>query len=594
MSDSKKDNDRLLQLAGAVCNTTATEDELVELYTLLRADRESRNRYVEYCWMHVSLRLQLRARGAARRAHEQIVLESAESPTAVPTAVFGTALHSAGGYFSSGWPVAYLVATLLLGVGLLVGYITQVPQPSLVANKTPATAEQRSVPQPQTTFVGRVTGTVDCQWADESTAAFNGAHVSLGRKYDLASGLMEITYDSGARVVLQGPCAYEVTTPAGGFLAVGKMVARVEKRGEGLANPKSQIPNQQIPNPRSLVPNPSFAVRTPSAAITDLGTEFGVEVEESGRTSSHVFQGSIEVRAIAVDQRSPAAARVLHEDESAVVESDGSGGSNANRVTVLATAEKTKFVRKLPKTTLKTLDLVDVVAGGDGYSSRRNAGIDPTDGRATGTSPKLDEEFKLSGDGKYHRVQGLPLVDGVFIPDGRSDAVQTDSAGHTFAGFGATANRTAGYFWAGGTIPTAVDHPRTVNTRLGNVDYASAGHGLLFLHANKGITFDLDAVRRANPGSNVVRFRSTAGNTETVSAEGLAVSADVWVLVDGQRRFQRRDIDGAAGEFSIVVPLRGGDRFLTLAATDGGNDIGNDWILFGDPRLELATESEAK
>ena len=28
----------------------------------------------------------------------------------------------------------------------------------------------------------------------------------LGRRYDLGSGFLEITYDSGARVILQGPC----------------------------------------------------------------------------------------------------------------------------------------------------------------------------------------------------------------------------------------------------------------------------------------------------------------------------------------------------------------------------------------------------
>ena len=29
------------------------------------------------------------------------------------------------------------------------------------------------------------------------------------------------------------------------------------------------------------------------------------------------------------------------------------------------------------------------------------------------------------------------------------------------------------------------------------------------------------------------------------------------------------------------------DHFLTLVATDGGNGILWDWIMFGDPRLEL-------
>ena len=55
--------------------------------------------------------------------------------------------------------------------------------------------------------------------------------------------------------------------------------------GQWAANPKSQIPNHPI----------LFSVRTPTAVVTDLGTEFGVEVDRSGATQSHVFRGRIEM-----------------------------------------------------------------------------------------------------------------------------------------------------------------------------------------------------------------------------------------------------------------------------------------------------------
>ena len=56
--------------------------------------------------------------------------------------------------------------------------------------------------------------------------------VSLGDKFALASGLMEITYDTGAKVILQGPVTYEVESN-GGYLAVGKLTGKLEKRGRG-------------------------------------------------------------------------------------------------------------------------------------------------------------------------------------------------------------------------------------------------------------------------------------------------------------------------------------------------------------------------
>jgi hypothetical protein len=36
------------------------------------------------------------------------------------------------------------------------------------------------------------------------------------------------------------------------------------------------------------------------------------------------------------------------------------------------------------------------------------------------------------------------------------------------------------------------------------------------------------------------------------------------------------------------------DRFLTLASTDGGNGNGFDWVVFGDPVLDLTSVEENK
>ena len=112
----------------------------------------------------------------------------------------------------------------------------------------------------------------------------------------------------------------------------------------------------------------------------------------------------------------------------------------------------------------------------------------------------------------------------------------------------------------------------------------------MFVHANKGITFNLDAIRRSNPGHEVLRLRAVAGNVETESQKGANVSADIWVLVDGQVRFKRREFNGYDGAATVAIPIHASDRFLTLAATDAGNTYMCDQIIFGDPRLELMGE----
>ena len=56
-------------------------------------------------------------------------------------------------------------------------------------------------------------------------------------------------------------------------------------------------PNLEMSNPQSLIPNSLFFVRTPTATVTDLGTEFGVEVSDRGMTHVQVFQGVVKARA---------------------------------------------------------------------------------------------------------------------------------------------------------------------------------------------------------------------------------------------------------------------------------------------------------
>ena len=124
--------------------------------------------------------------------------------------------------------------------------------------------------EPLPASVGRITGMVDCKWN-------GGSHVSLGQKCQLASGLMEITYDTGAKVILQGPVTYEAESN-GGYLSVGKLTGKLEKKA-GMVS---------IANP--------FVIRTPTAIVTDLGTEFGIEVTKDQQDRLHVFQGKVVVR----------------------------------------------------------------------------------------------------------------------------------------------------------------------------------------------------------------------------------------------------------------------------------------------------------
>jgi len=319
MSDRPVNVDRVFELAGAICDASASADDLVELDSLVVADETSRRNYWDYCWIHVSLRTEARLHRALWRIRERDDLDSAAltpwesdtlgammSPVAsapcFPTHTFlSTALHGTIGFFSQELPFSLLIATVLTSLGLWAASMVYVSSPDKIAKDS--SPPVRSSFDPTLNVVGKITGMVNCKWTDPDTETFNSANVLLGRKYALASGLMEITYDTGAKVILQGPVTYQVEAN-GGYLSVGKLTGKLGKKAASgqspvasATNPKSRNPEiSKSPdsNPQSLIPNP-FVIYTPTASIIDIGTEFGVEVHNANATDVRVFSGRVRI-----------------------------------------------------------------------------------------------------------------------------------------------------------------------------------------------------------------------------------------------------------------------------------------------------------
>jgi hypothetical protein len=210
--------------------------------------------------------------------------------------------------------LGYIVATVLFGVAALIGAnvsMSSRPRQEITA-RAPSQAAPSVAGAPTVVSVARITGMVGCAWTDQSRAPSTG-RVLLGDEFALDSGLMEITYDSGAKVILQGPCTYKVDSKTGGFLELGRLTARVEtKRGRGgegetrrlaaqpvAANRLPRTSDSRSPIDKSppvpLSPSPPlFSVHTPTAVVNDLGTEFGVEVDENKGSGVHVFVGTVD------------------------------------------------------------------------------------------------------------------------------------------------------------------------------------------------------------------------------------------------------------------------------------------------------------
>jgi hypothetical protein len=108
-----------------------------------------------------------------------------------------------------------------------------------------------------------------------------------------------------------------------------------------------------------------FAVRTPTALVEDLGTEFGVEVLQSGETASHVFAGRVVMRVDGaenggrvtgdINPESPNPEIVLSAGQSARMERDAKSGE-MKLLFGDKTAPTMVFARQLPRKPTMPID----------------------------------------------------------------------------------------------------------------------------------------------------------------------------------------------------------------------------------------------
>ena len=256
-----------------------------------------------------------------------------------PCVILDSSPQSSFPSFVGSWMFSNLFALIVMGIGVLGAWFYQIDIPQQVTRvDRPMASPGKSSGVEKLTFVGQVTGMVDVRWADESTGALGGARVPLGRKYALASGLMEITYDTGAKVILQGPVTYQVDSRDGGFLSVGRLTARLDSAKPQAANQKS---------PLSTIHYPLFTIKTPSAVVTDLGTEFGVEVSKNGDCECQVFQGVVETTIVRQGQSIGLPCRVVEGQVARIAAGDSSTSPRIELIAKDLKANPKKFVRTL-------------------------------------------------------------------------------------------------------------------------------------------------------------------------------------------------------------------------------------------------------
>ncbi|MFK7790437.1 MAG: FecR domain-containing protein [Phycisphaeraceae bacterium] len=220
-----------------------------------------------------------------------------------------------------------VAAVLLLGVWLFGPWgAEQVDPPGQpVANQSDLAPQSPSAARVK---VATLTAAHNANWSPNSVGGVSalpvpGTQLHPNDRLTLTQGFAEITTVEGAVVILEAPATVELLDKNAMRLHAGKLVGICE-------TPSSK----------------GFLVHTPHMDVTDLGTRFGVDVNQVISTEVHVFDGEVEVQRPAIGA-TPAQRKTLTQGQALCANAD-----EADAELISVSASPARFAKNIDTTWL--------------------------------------------------------------------------------------------------------------------------------------------------------------------------------------------------------------------------------------------------
>ena len=234
---------------------SATERD--ELAAWLKAHPDHLRAFVEANLFEQQIRQAVQ--GQVQREAAMHLVESGDSPLPRPHRI-DAAIHLP--WYCRLWPRlvtvgagARALALAVCLVVLAVGYVFW--------HKRPAAQETTS------TAVAMLARAVDARWDPGAKPLRVGSALEPGW-LRLKSGMAQVVFYSGARVVIEGPAELRLVSPNEAVCPTGRLLAEVPRPARG------------------------FRLNTDQLKVVDFGTAFGITATH-GRTEVHVFKGKVEL-----------------------------------------------------------------------------------------------------------------------------------------------------------------------------------------------------------------------------------------------------------------------------------------------------------
>ena len=267
--DNKLHNkfNELEELLSKLFDGIANNEDTKRIEELLSGDPEACEFYIDYSELCAQMEFELSAKTPLDIDEQSISAQISKS-----TALFYQG-QTTKQILTPSWrpmPLLAVAAVIILFIGTL----------SLIINKRLLMSPQSVEAKNSSQLIENVTHEGVAVLMESVSASFvdNGFQPSStnGILYPgeilLESGIVAIEFYSGARVILEGPAIFELTSENSAILREGRIRALVPPQACG------------------------FSVSTRQIEVVDLGTEFGMNIEEDGHlTEVHCFNGLVDV-----------------------------------------------------------------------------------------------------------------------------------------------------------------------------------------------------------------------------------------------------------------------------------------------------------
>ncbi len=236
----------------AVCHGSATEEEMRGLNEVLRSNPNARDEYLFQVELHTRLASNPDLFSAFGDTATSLDLPAINAGTRGNTVHLNPVVPPRRGRLVR---VLALAACLMLMAG---GIGTLWLKWSAPRNGATSAA------------VAMLTRTVDARWSAKAHIVRVGSALEPG-SLQLESGLAQVVFYSGARLVIEGPVELRLVSAKEAVCVSGRVLAEVPMPARG------------------------FRLKTGQVSVVDLGTSFGIDASRS-RTEVHVFKGKVELQ----------------------------------------------------------------------------------------------------------------------------------------------------------------------------------------------------------------------------------------------------------------------------------------------------------